>query len=365
FFKWILHFFFSPKRFYIKTNTFYLKNFSIKSLFFRANFILKSITGILEAESAIKIGEREALAGTWDGEARIITKHATTLPQLNNGKKIPPSNWKCETCDLTQNLWLNLTDGSILCGRKFSNGTGGNEMINDHVIKHYRTTGYPLAVKLGTITKKGNGDVYSYDKNDTGINISNREKTEKSMIELELDLNKKFGDWVALQEASSKLIPIYGAGYTALHSLGNLFYLNCVMQTLFIIPDFIKKYVDESVNIFNDNYNDPANNFDTQISKLDCGLLSGKYSIERGYPGFSSNHQQDAQEFFLQLINIIDQYLLPLPIPLDGAINKVKVNTYENEKKTAELNGQSFDTNNTIIRPHIKLSSCFKSCLYL
>ncbi|KAF7987569.1 hypothetical protein HCN44_003432 [Aphidius gifuensis] len=104
--------------------------------------IIKSITGILEAESAIKIAEREALAGTWDGKARIITKHATTLRQLNNGKKIPPSNWKCEKCDLTQNLWLNLTDGSILCGRKFFNGTGG------------------------TITKKGNGDVYSYDEND-------------------------------------------------------------------------------------------------------------------------------------------------------------------------------------------------------
>ncbi|KAF7987976.1 hypothetical protein HCN44_004792 [Aphidius gifuensis] len=87
----------------------------------------KTITGILQAESAIKIGEREALAGPWDGEARIITKHATTLPQLNNGKKIPPSSWKCEKCDLTQNLGLNLTDGSILCGRKFFNGTGGND----------------------------------------------------------------------------------------------------------------------------------------------------------------------------------------------------------------------------------------------
>lgn len=352
------------------------------------------------------------------------------MTQLNNGKKIPPSNWKCEKCDLTQNLWLNLTDGSILCGRKFFNGTGGN----DHAIEHYRTTGYPLAVKLGTITKEGNGDVYSYDENDMvddpnliihlshwGINISNMEKTDKSMIELELDLNQKFGEWVALQEASSKLIPIYGAGYTGINNLGNSCYLNCVMQTLFIIPDFIKKYVDESVNIFNDNYNDPANNFDTQMSKLGCGLLSGKYSIEpndktnnedynrqgisprmfknlisRGHPGFSSNRQQDAQEFFLHLTNIIDhhcvnkfnpidcfkfkveeryqcsssgkvkysyrpEYLLPLPIPLDCAINKDEVNAYENDKKTAELNGQSFDTNNTIVRPHIKLSSCLEA----
>ena len=32
------------------------------------------------------------------------------------------SGWKCGKCDLTQNLWLNLTDGAILCGRKFYDG---------------------------------------------------------------------------------------------------------------------------------------------------------------------------------------------------------------------------------------------------
>ena len=30
--------------------------------------------GVLKAESAMKIAEKEALAGTWDGEARCITK---------------------------------------------------------------------------------------------------------------------------------------------------------------------------------------------------------------------------------------------------------------------------------------------------
>jgi ubiquitin carboxyl-terminal hydrolase 5/13 len=63
------------------------------------------------------------------------------------------------------------------------------------------------------------------------------------MIELELDLNQKFGEWVSLQEAGSKLTPLYGPGYTGLTNLGNSCYLNSVMQTLFIIPDFIKKYV--------------------------------------------------------------------------------------------------------------------------
>ena len=47
-----------------------------------------------------------------------IPRYAKDLEQLDNGVKIPPKGWKCEKCDLTCNLWLNLTDGSILCGRK-------------------------------------------------------------------------------------------------------------------------------------------------------------------------------------------------------------------------------------------------------
>ncbi|KAF7990994.1 hypothetical protein HCN44_000799 [Aphidius gifuensis] len=104
---------------------------------------------------------------------------------------------------------------------------------------HYRTTGYPLAVKLGNTTKK-----------------------------------------------HQVLIPIYGAGYTGLNNL-----------------------VDESVNIFNDNYNDPANNFDTQISKLGCGLLSVEEYSSSGKVKYSYR----------------PEYLLPLPIPLNSAINKDEV----------------------------------------
>jgi ubiquitin carboxyl-terminal hydrolase 5/13 len=58
------------------------------------------------------------------------------LQQLDLGKKVPPQGWKCEQCDLTTNLWLNLTDGSILCGRKFFDGSGGN----DHAVEHFSTT---------------------------------------------------------------------------------------------------------------------------------------------------------------------------------------------------------------------------------
>lgn len=56
-------------------------------------------------------------------------------------------------------------------------------------VEHYRETGYPLAVKLGTITAEGKGDVYSYVEDDMvedpyladhlkhfGINIQQLEK---------------------------------------------------------------------------------------------------------------------------------------------------------------------------------------------
>lgn len=63
------------------------------------------------------------------------------------------SGWKCSKCDMRENLWLNLTDGSILCGRRYFDGSGGN----NHAVEHYRETNYPLAVKLGTITPDGAG----------------------------------------------------------------------------------------------------------------------------------------------------------------------------------------------------------------
>lgn len=64
------------------------------------------------------------------------------------------SGWKCARCDLRENLWLNLTDGSVLCGKWFFDSSGGN----GHALEHYRDMGYPLAVKLGTITPDGAGE---------------------------------------------------------------------------------------------------------------------------------------------------------------------------------------------------------------
>lgn len=50
------------------------------------------------------------------------------------------------------------------------------------------------------------------------------------MVELELDLNSRIGEWSILTESSSKLVPISGPGYTGMKNLGNSCYLNSVIQ---------------------------------------------------------------------------------------------------------------------------------------
>lgn len=45
---------------------------------------------------------------------------------------------QCNNCDLTTNLWLCLICGNIGCGRKYFDGTGGN----NHGIDHYTSTGH-------------------------------------------------------------------------------------------------------------------------------------------------------------------------------------------------------------------------------
>lgn len=236
--------------------------------------VVNSVEAIIRAESASSRGLKDALTGTWDGEVRKISAHAEELLQLDNGVKVPPKGWKCEKCDLTTNLWLNLTDGSILCGRKFFDGSGGN----NHAVDHYRDCQFPLAVKLGTITADGKGDVYSYVEDDMvedphlqkhlahfGINVGQLEKTEKSMVEMELELNKKIGEWGLLTESASQLEPIYGPGYTGIKNLGNSCYLNSVMQVIFTIPDFIERFVTNASQYFATFPLDPANDFNIQM----------------------------------------------------------------------------------------------------
>jgi len=370
--------------------------------------------GILTSMSATRQALVDASTGTWDGEVLVVSKHAENLLQRENPPVIPPCGWKCEECDLRENLWLNLTDGRILCGRRNFDGSGGN----NHGVDHFKagTTGGPLAVKLGTITRDGKGDVFSYDEDDMvldpflekhlahfGIKIADCTKTDKSMVELQIEMNEKIGEWAILTESGSKLVPLWGPGHTGLHNLGNTCYMNSVLQVLFSIPDFISFYKNSN---FMDrcDLNDPDADLKLQLWKLCNGLVSGVYSkgtnevqesvlcdegsqpgikplmlknlIGKGHPEFSSNRQQDAQEYYLYLITLIErchrnqdipvpsnmfkfcvedrtecagqvryktrnEMFLPFNIPMQAATNIAEVESFKKHKADMEAKGET------------------------
>uniref|UniRef100_A0AAQ4S7B1 Ubiquitin carboxyl-terminal hydrolase n=1 Tax=Gasterosteus aculeatus aculeatus TaxID=481459 RepID=A0AAQ4S7B1_GASAC len=352
----------------------------------------------------------------WDGEVRQESRHAADLKQLDNGVKIPPSGWRCEVCDLQENIWMNLVDGKLLCGRRYFDGSGGN----NHALLHFRETGYPIAVKLGTITPDG-ADVYSYDEDDMvldsklpehlahfGINMMTMEKTERTMTELEIAVNQRVGEWEVIQESGTTLRPMFGAGLTGMKNLGNSCYLNSVMQVLFTVPDFQNKSVPSSTHTV----------FVYHRAKLGYGLLSGEYSkpapdpadengaseprgdqigiaprmfkalVGRGHAEFSTNRQQDAQEFLLHFINMVERncrsgsnpseafrflveerivcqqsqkakytqrvdYIVQLPVPMDQATN-----TGVLERNEAERRREEGDSSAPTVRAQIPFTAC-------
>ncbi|KAI1891586.1 hypothetical protein AGOR_G00145310 [Albula goreensis] len=363
---------------------------------------------VLNASSAYRKQEPDS----WEEEIQV-SKHARSLRQTDNGVRIPPSGWKCSKCEMRENLWLNLTDGAVLCGKWFFDGSGGN----GHAIQHYRETNFPLAVKLGTITPDG-ADVYSFDEEEAvldphladhlahfGIDMLQMQKTENGHTDNEV--RPRVSEWEVIQESGLKLKAVYGSGYTGIKNLGNSCYLGTTMQVLFSIPEFQRAYVGNLQRIFDYSPLDPTQDFATQMAKLGHGLLSGQHSkppvkselieqvmkeerqvlvwhqqkgisprmfktlVSKGHPEFSSNRQQDAHEFLLHMINLVERnsagsenpsdvfrflveeriqccqsrkvrytqrvdYLMQLPVPIEAATNREELIAYEAKRREAE-----------------------------
>ncbi|KAL3457750.1 hypothetical protein BJX64DRAFT_280428 [Aspergillus heterothallicus] len=310
------------------------------------------IDGILNATTFSRREEVKA----WEQEF-VPCEHTIALVQEEPKSTQSQDLSRCSMCDLNQNLWLCLMCGNLGCGRSQFGGTGGNS----HGLAHFDATSHAVAVKLGSITADGSADVYCYKCNEErtdpdlathlahwGIKLAGREKTEKSLMELQVEQNMKW-DFSMTTEDGHELNPIFGQGLTGLSNLGNSCYLSSVVQCLFDLPEFQRRYYhpEEQPPLAEL----PAADFETQLRKLADGTLSGRYSrpekyaaasrvsqevfhqkglapsmfkhlVGRDHAEFSTMRQQDAFEFLLHLFKHIT--LSNHPAGLDNPIESFK-----------------------------------------
>eukprot|EP01138_Halocafeteria_seosinensis_P011631 gb/GECG01011881.1/.p1 GENE.gb/GECG01011881.1/~~gb/GECG01011881.1/.p1 ORF type:complete len:888 (+),score=147.22 gb/GECG01011881.1/:1-2664(+) len=256
--------------------------------------IAQAARAILSHDDASK--NLEVQQAAWEEEIPV-TKYASTIEQLADAPRISPdpSTWKCQYCDMRENLWLNLSTGFIGCGRRQFDGSGGNS----HALQHFEETGkkYPLCVKLGTITPDGKGDCFSYATDEDslvedpklpehlqhfGIEVKQMEKTEKTMAELTLDLNQR-AEFNSIQEEGSRLVPLADKGLIGMKNLGNSCYMNSVYQVLFSLPEVRLRLLgaftvgDDVTRVFSGVSSDPATDFACQLRKLAVGLQTDRY----------------------------------------------------------------------------------------
>jgi ubiquitin carboxyl-terminal hydrolase 5/13 len=288
--------------------------------------VSSSAWSVVSADSASRKDELSA----WVPESRPVSRHSLTLKQID-GVSVPPSGHQCSVCGITENLWLNLTDGQIHCGRKNWDGTGGN----GHALAHFQQFRYPLAVKLGTISGSGQADVFSYDEDDMvedpllathllkfGISMDAMVKTEKTVAELELEQNMSY-EWSRLQESGADLVPVEGAGFLGLKNMGNTCYMNSILQVLMAIPSIRTRYAESADAAFGAiPLLDLNTDLEAQLCKLARFVSHGgpidenepaatprllKGIIGKGHPEFSTMRQQDAAEFFQYMLDLIEK----------------------------------------------------------
>ena len=244
---------------------------------------------------------------------------------------------------MKENLWICLECGNIGCGRSQFGGTKGNS----HALAHADGSSHSVAVKLGSITAEGSADIYCYSCNEErtdpelanhlahwGILLAGREKTEKSLMEMQVEHNLQWEFSMTSQDGRD-LVPVFGPRLTGLANLGNSCYLSSIMQSIFSVAGFQNRYyrpLEEPPLC-----EAPGQDLETQLRKLADGLMSGRYSrpdfrlsaaandtpetahqkglapamfkylIGQGHEEFSTMRQQDAFEFLLHFFKCVDR----------------------------------------------------------
>lgn len=290
------------------------------------------VDGVMKANTFSRKEEVKA----WEQELTSC-EHILLMAQADSRKIEQGDLSHCYACDLKENLWLCLECGNLGCGRKQMGGVDGNS----HALAHSTEAGHGVAVKLGSITPEGTADIYCYKCDDEridddlaehlahwGIMLAERQKTEKSLTEMQIEQNLKW-DFSMTTEDGKELKPLFGPGLTGLKNLGNSCYLASVVQCLFDLESFRTRYFRPGDDL--PIVPDPAEDLETQLRKIADGLLSGRYSkpdsdvnpdsgvlhqkglapamlkhlVGRGHPEFSTMRQQDALELLQHLFKLI------------------------------------------------------------
>jgi ubiquitin carboxyl-terminal hydrolase 5/13 len=221
---------------------------------------------------------------------------------------------KCSACELRENLWLCLSCGHLGCGRTNFDGTGGN----NHAWEHYKSFGgsgadHAVAVKLGTITADGTADVHCYACDELrtdpdlerhleafGIDIRMEEKTEKSLIEMEIEQNMQLSmrdlgaisgeQGATLQRVTDPASLGPELVTTGMRNMGNSCYLSSVLQCIYALMFATYRWYQEPRALAHPLVNKSLDRhysgcaepnamqcFECQMRKLADGLLSQRY----------------------------------------------------------------------------------------
>ncbi|UKK00224.2 ubiquitinyl hydrolase 1 [Theileria orientalis] len=287
------------------------------------------------------------------------SKYARDLVQIENPPQISHNNLKCQKCGSTTNLWLNLSDGFVGCGRKNYDSGGCQDGSEGAALLHYQETGckYHLAVKLGTITPTS-ADVFSYAPDEDnlvtdplldkhlshfGIKIQLLEKTEKTTLQLELEKNQSHSWTDVVTDNDSIMKP--APKFVGIDNSGHNCYINSIVQFLNNVPEmnsyFIHYYNQFNAMDFDDvllQYSKictciNTNKFVTQcnfnLSKYQTKCKERnieyfditshksfhvnpnmfKYSLSKHNKLFDNNDQQDAEEFLSFFIDYLNEHV--------------------------------------------------------
>ncbi len=152
-----------------------------------------NLQGLIDSIVIAKSAYEAQSIGEWEAELKECDHSKDLQIEEGAGPIAGKELAHCNGCALSTNLWLCLHCGYLGCGRKYYDGSGGN----NHAVDHGKETGHSVVVKMGTITPEGSASIHCYKCDDEildnkltehlailGIDVGKQRKTEKTMAEL-------------------------------------------------------------------------------------------------------------------------------------------------------------------------------------